>query len=135
MSLPIISLHPIFEVRNWQVYARDTLPLLAPDDRQLGSTLKIYLRLKAHRIVTQLYFCVYLKTMMEFLELWLAIVAFFAVSIWVFRHYHIRPLLRRIKDQVSECLSNFEHSIKPEKVKFLQFLSRNLSTAFSKECG
>ncbi len=39
---------------------------------------------------------------MEFSELWLAILSFLALSIWVYRHYHIRPLLRRIKDQVRE---------------------------------
>jgi len=67
------------------------------------------------------------KKRMEFLELWVAIVLFFAVSIWVSRQYHIRPLLRRMKDQVCECLNNFEHSIKHKKLKFLMFLSRNLS--------
>jgi hypothetical protein len=62
--------------------------------------------------------------MMEFLELWLAIVSFFAVSIWVSRHYHIRPLLRRMRDQVCKCLCKLELLMKQKtKLKFLDFLS------------
>jgi hypothetical protein len=37
---------------------------------------------------------------MEFLQLWFAIVTLFGITIWGFRHYHIRSLLQRIKDEV-----------------------------------